>query len=183
MIKYINSSALKKEDYHEALNNNRYIRHHLWEMTNRRCSYCGIPLKEQDGNIDHIHPSSKNGSDSIANLRVVCKSCNSSKGNKLLEEWRLVLRWRKKYPTSNASFKEIKASTEKLPEYKFYSERMRKVKYLYLNGIQIVSSLLPTHPILKPKIIPPLKWESFDMLAEWAHYENYISDKWPCAYY
>jgi hypothetical protein len=33
-------------------------------------------------NKDHIHPKSKGGLDSLANLRTMCRPCNEQKGNK-----------------------------------------------------------------------------------------------------
>ena len=50
------------------------------------CHYCGA------GNVkltrDHVVPISRGGSDCIENVVPACMSCNASKGNKLVEEWR-----------------------------------------------------------------------------------------------
>ena len=37
--------------------------------------------------IDHVVPLSRGGKHEIENLLPACRSCNSSKGAKLLEEW------------------------------------------------------------------------------------------------
>lgn len=49
------------------------------------CKYC----RRQDDSmtVDHVVPLSKNGTDHWFNLVPACQSCNSSKGNKTLEEW------------------------------------------------------------------------------------------------
>jgi len=49
------------------------------------CQYCGILA--QVGTVDHVTPLSRGGTDAIDNLAWCCKSCNSSKGTKLLDEW------------------------------------------------------------------------------------------------
>jgi 5-methylcytosine-specific restriction endonuclease McrA len=53
----------------------------LFEQYNYHCAYCGekLPLE-----IDHIEPLSKGGMDDIENATVSCKSCNSSKSDKIL---------------------------------------------------------------------------------------------------
>jgi hypothetical protein len=50
------------------------------------CAYC----EDTDGpfQIDHIVPVTRGGSNEIGNLCVACKPCNSSKGDRLLSEWR-----------------------------------------------------------------------------------------------
>lgn len=58
----------------------------IFERDNYTCVYCGAinsPL-----HCDHIHPKSKGGSDALGNLTTACESCNTSKGDKLIHEWR-----------------------------------------------------------------------------------------------
>ena len=46
-----------------------------------QCVACG-EKDEKKLTIDHIKPVSKGGGDEIANLQIMCKSCNSRKGAK-----------------------------------------------------------------------------------------------------
>lgn len=48
------------------------------------CIYCG---NKGELTLEHILPRSRNGPDSPDNAVWVCKSCNSSKGDKRLYEW------------------------------------------------------------------------------------------------
>lgn len=48
------------------------------------CFYCGGSADT----IDHVIPLSRGGQDPIDNLVPACRSCNSSKGQKLVAEWR-----------------------------------------------------------------------------------------------
>lgn len=48
------------------------------------CEYC---KSTKNLSIDHIIPIIKGGSNSVLNVTVACRSCNSSKNDKLLQEW------------------------------------------------------------------------------------------------
>lgn len=49
-----------------------------------KCVYCG---SEYDLTIDHKVPRSRGGGNEIENLTCACRSCNSSKGAKTVEEF------------------------------------------------------------------------------------------------
>jgi 5-methylcytosine-specific restriction endonuclease McrA len=58
----------------------------LLDKYSRICVYCSKEL--QDFSVDHIIPLARGGDNSFENLAISCRSCNSSKGKKLLSEWR-----------------------------------------------------------------------------------------------
>ena len=62
------------------------IREYIKERENINiCIYCGVNDKLTH---EHILPRSRNGEDIADNSVFVCKSCNSSKGDKRLYEWK-----------------------------------------------------------------------------------------------
>ena len=55
-----------------------------------QCAYCNAPFAEfREATWDHVIPVTKGGSFGIGNLVPCCGSCNSSKGNKTVMEWRV----------------------------------------------------------------------------------------------
>lgn len=50
------------------------------------CYLCGRQPQGYDLTLDHVIPLVRGGSHTMDNLRVACRSCNSKKGTKLLEE-------------------------------------------------------------------------------------------------
>lgn len=59
----------------------------LCEASGWACSYCSRPLTRKTATEDHIVPLIKGGGNDIANIAPSCRSCNSSKGSKTLEEF------------------------------------------------------------------------------------------------
>lgn len=55
-----------------------------WQRQRRRCAYCSSPADT----VDHVIPLSRGGDNREGNLAPSCRRCNSSKGSRLLVEWR-----------------------------------------------------------------------------------------------
>lgn len=47
------------------------------------CVYCAKPATE----VDHVRPLSRGGIEHLTNLVPACKSCNSSKKDRMLDQW------------------------------------------------------------------------------------------------
>ncbi len=55
----------------------------IWNTsTTRKCTSCGKMLSWTNVTLDHIDPYSKGGKSRIENAALMCRSCNSSKGNR-----------------------------------------------------------------------------------------------------
>lgn len=65
----------------------RALRLQVFDRDDWVCTYCG---STDDLTCDHIHPLARGGTNDLDNLTTACRSCNSSKGDKLIEEWRAV---------------------------------------------------------------------------------------------
>jgi len=82
---------LSKEDKYGTKEQRRDI----WNKTGGRCYYCGVALNPfTPGGLtyDHMIPQSRDGEHLIENLVLACKSCNSSKNDKTVEEYREYIR-------------------------------------------------------------------------------------------
>ena len=101
----------------------------VWNKTKGKCWYCGIEFDDSRDchfTIDHVVPIFEAENNSIDNLVPCCKTCNSSKRIKSLEEFRL---WYQKGRGMIFSFAQIMWLAEKgitVPDpdpYLFYFEK------------------------------------------------------------
>lgn len=73
------------------------VRLRVYERDDYRCLYCGVETSEdrQDAllgpSVDHILPVSRGGCHCLSNLATACRSCNSRKATKTLDEYRAYL--------------------------------------------------------------------------------------------
>ncbi|HEX6465022.1 MAG TPA: HNH endonuclease signature motif containing protein [Vicinamibacterales bacterium] len=59
----------------------RQLRRAILERDGYRCQICGVPVVEDDVEIDHVVPLSRGGDSSPANLQAACARCNRRKSN------------------------------------------------------------------------------------------------------
>lgn len=60
-----------------------------------RCQYCG----DRADSIDHVRPRSKGGQHTWENVVAACRSCNSAKRDRLLDETTMRLRSKPRVPS------------------------------------------------------------------------------------
>lgn len=53
----------------------------LYKLQGGKCMYCGRKIPKDLADIDHKTPFSRGGSDGLANLQILCRTCNVRKGN------------------------------------------------------------------------------------------------------
>ncbi len=76
---------IKGKEYQQGNLAGYETREYLLEKWGRQCAYCGV--KDVPFQIEHIHPKSKGGSNSISNLTLSCEKCNTKKGTRDIKEF------------------------------------------------------------------------------------------------
>ncbi len=76
---------IQGKEYQQGVLAGYETREYLLEKWSRECAYCGakdVPLE-----VEHIHPKSKGGSNSITNLTLSCHKCNTAKGTQDIKDF------------------------------------------------------------------------------------------------
>lgn len=99
----------------------------VFSKTNGKCYYCGSTICLETFHIDHMHPTSRGGVNLQENLAPACPHCNVSKGQKTVEEWRLVMSFRVTHcDAPDMSLKQIQWLTDcgyvYVPHHEFFFE-------------------------------------------------------------
>lgn len=91
---------IKRLSYKHKVNFTPHERKHILDRDNWSCQCCGIEVHDESigkwntpnkCHIDHIVPISKGGNSESRNLRVLCRTCNLSKGDKVDEQLQLII--------------------------------------------------------------------------------------------
>ncbi|MBD2597298.1 HNH endonuclease [Nostoc spongiaeforme FACHB-130] len=84
-MQLMRNPEIEGKEYQQGTLAGYETREFLLEKWNRQCAYCGI--KDIPLQIEHIHPRSKGGSNSITNLTLSCEKCNVKKGTKDIKDF------------------------------------------------------------------------------------------------
>lgn len=91
--KYDRTCFMIRSKAFKAYKDGRWNIHDLLELNiskiqkNNFCWYCGKEMEPTALTKDHVFPRSKGGCNDMDNIIMVCKTCNSSKGDTDLLEW------------------------------------------------------------------------------------------------
>ena len=87
----------------------------IYRRDENKCQYCG---STRNLTIDHIIPKSKGGDNSWENLCLSCSSCNTKKGNKLLEHTGMKLIKKPRAPQNKIEFALLDSGNSEWSMYK-----------------------------------------------------------------
>ena len=81
ILRRVLESLFAKKDSQRGFSSEQ--RRLLWNTaSSRRCEKCNSPLSWDNFTLDHVDPHSKGGRSRLENAALMCRSCNSSKGNR-----------------------------------------------------------------------------------------------------
>lgn len=67
-----------------------HVRRYFLQRQDHQCWYCSAPFGDglDAPHLDHKHPLSRGGEDSMRNVVMACAYCNQEKGRRTVEEYR-----------------------------------------------------------------------------------------------
>lgn len=78
--------AVERDELRPTASVWRVIRERIFVRDDYTCQYCGVRGTKLE--CDHKHPVARGGSHDDENLVTACRTCNRSKRDKLITEWR-----------------------------------------------------------------------------------------------
>ena len=84
-LQLIRNPSIQGKEYQQGALAGYETREYLLEKWGRECAYCGV--KDVPLEVEHIHPKSKGGSNSITNLTLSCHKCNTIKGTQDIKDF------------------------------------------------------------------------------------------------
>jgi 5-methylcytosine-specific restriction endonuclease McrA len=84
-MQLMSNPDIQGKEYQQGTLAGYETREYLLEKWGRQCAYCGV--KDVPFQVEHIHPRTKGGSNSITNLTLSCEKCNTKKGTKDIKEF------------------------------------------------------------------------------------------------
>jgi 5-methylcytosine-specific restriction endonuclease McrA len=96
-----------------------------------QCQYCGERFQPSELTLDHVHPRSKGGLSTWANLVACCGPCNRKKGDKTVEEAGLMLLHRPRPMTIHTSRFLMRSMGVDDPRWKRYLYTESDKKYTH----------------------------------------------------
>ena len=84
-LQALDNAEISGVEYQQGTLAGYELREYLLEKWQRTCAYCSsenVPLQ-----IEHIHPTSKGGTNRVSNLTLGCSPCNLAKGTKDIKEF------------------------------------------------------------------------------------------------
>lgn len=93
LAKYDRTCFMIRSKAYKAYREGNWTIHDLLEYNVRKiqqndyCWYCGKLMEPSKLTKDHVFPRNKGGNNDMDNIIMVCKNCNSSKGDTDLFEW------------------------------------------------------------------------------------------------
>lgn len=84
-MQFMRNPEIQGKEYQQGTLAGYETREYLLEKWSRECAYCGI--KNVALEVEHIHPKSKGGSNSITNLALSCHKCNTAKGTQDIKDF------------------------------------------------------------------------------------------------
>ena len=83
--------VLRLHNRHKTSHQIKFTRLNVFWRDRFTCQYCDLKLPIKSLTFDHVLPQSKGGPTNWENIVTCCRSCNTTKGSKLLHETHLEL--------------------------------------------------------------------------------------------